>query len=240
MDLSSAVGIISGASSGIGLATSRTLSRAGAKLVITARRVDVLNDLAKELKNDVVVVEGDVCDASLPERLIDSAVQKFGKLDFVFNNAGIMNVGSVDELDDESITSMIRVNYEAATRLAYASCKRFKKQGHGDLITTSSILGMKVRPTVGVYAGTKYAMEALSESLRMELAGTGVRVMVIEPGFTSTHLQDHWSASQREMLKSITQPVQPEDIARAVLFMLEQPSYVVIPRLLMVPVEQQI
>ena len=90
------------------------------------------------------------------------------------------------------MTSMIRVNFEAATRMAYAALRVFKKQRRGDLITTSSILGLKVRPTVGVYAGTKYAVEAPSESLRMELAGTGVRVMVIEPGYTATHLQEHW------------------------------------------------
>ena len=240
MDLSGAVGIITGASSGIGLATSKVLSEAGAKLVVTARRAEALDNLASQLNGDVAVVAGDICDPELPESLIKTAVEKFGKLDFVFNNAGIMNIGSVDELDNESINTMVRVNYEAATRLAYAACRVFKKQGHGDLITTSSILGMKVRATVGAYAGTKYAVEALSESLRMELAGTGVRVMVIEPGFTETSLQDHWSADQKEALRAITQPVQPADIARALQFMLEQPSHIVIPRLLMVPAEQQI
>ncbi|MEN1679958.1 MAG: SDR family oxidoreductase [Planctomycetota bacterium] len=238
MDLSNAIGIITGASSGIGLATTKLLSDAGAKLVITARRTEALTKLASEAKTEVEVVAGDIGDPSLPDRLVEHAVAKFGKLDFVFNNAGIMHVGSVDSLDDESITAMIRVNFEAATRLAYAAARRFKQQGHGDLITTSSILGVKVRPMVGAYAGTKYAVEALSESLRLELAGTGVRVMVIEPGFTKTHLQDHWPDSQKEGLKQITQPVRPEEIAGAVRFMLEQPSHVVIPRLLMVPVEQ--
>ena len=240
MNLSGAVGIISGASSGIGWATSKLLSEAGAKLVVTARRADALEQLVGELKNDAVAVDGDIADPALPQRLVDTAVERFGKLDFVFNNAGIMNIGSVDDVDDESMTTMIRVNYEASTRLAYAAVRVFKKQGRGDLITTSSILGMKVRPTVGVYAGTKYAVEALSESLRMELAGTGVRVMVIEPGYTATHLQEHWTAEQKYMLKAMTRPVQPEEIARAIQFMLEQPDHVVIPRLLMVPMEQQI
>lgn len=133
---------------------------------------------------------------------------------------------------------MIRVNVEAATRMAYAAVRLFKEQGHGDLITTSSILGLKVRPSVGVYAGTKYAVEALSESLRMELAGSGVRVMVIEPGYTQTHLQEHWNDEQKEGLKAMSKPVQPVEIAGAVKFMLEQPPHVVIPRLLMVPAEQ--
>jgi len=240
MDLSGAVGIISGASSGIGLATSKLLSDAGAKLVVTARRADILNQLVGDLRNEVVAVDGDIADPALPQRLIDTAVEQFGGLDFVFNNAGIMNIGSVDDLDDEAMTAMIRVNFEACTRIAYAAVRVFKKQGHGDLITTSSILGMKVRPTVGVYAATKYAVEALSESLRMELAGTGVRVMVIEPGYTATHLQEHWSDDQKQLLKAISHPVQPEEIARSVRFMLEQPDHVVIPRLLIVPAEQQI
>ncbi len=240
MDLAGAVGIITGASSGIGWATARLLSASGAKLVVTARRADRLEQLAGELETDAVAVDGDIADPALPQKLVDTAIQSFGRLDFVFNNAGIMNIGSVDQFDDEAMTDMIRVNFEAATRMAYAAIRVFRAQGGGDLITTSSILGFKVRPTVGVYAGTKYAIEALSESLRLELAGTGVRVMVIEPGFTETHLQDHWADEQKTGLKAITKPVQPAEIARAVQFMLEQPDHVVIPRLLMVPAEQQL
>jgi len=240
MDLSGAVGIITGASSGIGWATARLLSEAGAKLVVTARRAQQLERLVAELTCDAVAVDGDIADPALPQALVDTAVNRFGQLDFVFNNAGIMNIGAIEVVDDDAMTKMIRVNYEAAVRMAYAALRRFKSQGSGDLINTSSILGMKVRPTVGVYAGTKYAVEALSESLRMELAGTGIRVMVIEPGYTATHLQSHWTDEQQQMLKAMKHPVQPEDIARAVKFMLEQPPHVVIPRLLMVPVDQPI
>lgn len=239
MDLSGKVGIITGASSGIGWATALLLSEAGAKIVVTARRAERLDQLVAEMTCDAVPVAGDIDDPALPQSLIDTAVERFGQLDFVFNNAGIMNIGAVEAVDDEAMTKMIRVNYEAAVRMAYAALRHFKPQGSGDLINTSSILGMKVRPTVGVYAGTKYAIEALSESLRMELAGTGIRVMVIEPGYTATHLQSHWTDQQQEMLKAM-EPVQPEDIARAVKFMLEQPPNVIIPRLLMVPVDQQI
>jgi NADP-dependent 3-hydroxy acid dehydrogenase YdfG len=240
MQLSGAVGIITGASSGIGWATAKTLSEAGAKLVLSARRGDLLEKLVNEVTGQAVAVEGDIVDAALPQKLINTAQDGFGQLDFVFNNAGIMNIGAVEDVDDDAMATMIRVNYEAAVRMSYAALRLFKRQGHGDLVTTSSILGMKVRPTVGVYAGTKYAVEAMTESLRMELAGTGVRVMVIEPGYTATKLQSHWTSEQKEMLKAITKPVQPEDIAGAVKFMLEQPDHVIIPRLLMVPAEQLI
>ena len=182
----------------------------------------------------------DIADPESPRTLIDTAIDRFGKLDFVFNNAGIMNLGTIEEVDDDAMANMIRVNYEAAVRMAYVALRRFKSQGHGDLINTSSILGMKVRPKVGVYAGTKYAIEAMSESLRMELTGTGIRVMVIEPGYTATQLQSHWTEEQQQMLKAMETPLQPVDIARAVKFMLEQPPHVIVPRLLMVPVDQQI
>jgi NADP-dependent 3-hydroxy acid dehydrogenase YdfG len=240
MDLRGAVGIVTGASSGIGWATAELLSEAGANLVVTARSGDKLTQLVADLTSKAVAVAGDIAEASMPQKLVDAACEQFGKLDFVFNNAGIMNIGSIDEVDDESMASMVRVNCEAAVRMAYTALRKFKSQGHGDLINTSSILGMKVRPTVGVYAGTKYAIEAMSESLRMELSGTGIRVMVIEPGYTATHLQSHWSDEQQEMLKAMETPLQPTDIARAVKFMLEQPPHVIVPRLLMVPVDQQI
>jgi NADP-dependent 3-hydroxy acid dehydrogenase YdfG len=240
MELDSAVGIITGASSGIGWATAKLLSKAGARLVVTARRGEVLDRLVGEIEGEAVAVAGDITNPALPTALTNVATERFGRLDFVFSNAGIMNIGSVDEVEDDAMTSMIRVNYEAAVRMAYAAIKVFKPQGRGDLITTSSILGLKVRPTVGAYAGTKFAIEAFTDSLRMELAGTGVRLMVIEPGYTSTELQSHWKPEQKEMLKGITRPVQPDDIARAVQFMLEQPDYVVVPRLLMVPVDQML
>ncbi len=238
MNLTGSAGIITGASSGIGWATAKLLSEAGARLVVTARRGEALETLVGELAGDAVAVAGDIADPALPQALIDTALESFGRLDFVFSNAGIMNIGSVEEVEDDAMTAMVRVNYEAAVRMAYAALKVFRPQGRGDLITTSSILGLKVRPTVGAYAGTKFAIEAFTDSLRMELAGTGVRVMVIEPGYTATNLQSHWTPEQKEMLKGIARPVQPEEIARAVQFMLEQPDHVVIPRLLMVPVDQ--
>ena len=238
MDLNGAAGIITGASSGIGWATTQVLSEAGARLVVTARRREELDELVAGLATEAVVVAGDIADPSMPEHLIATAREQFGQLDFVFSNAGIMNIGTVDEIDDEAITSMIRVNYDAAARLAYAALKVFKAQGHGDLITTSSILGTKVRASTGVYAGTKHAVEAMTEALRTELAGSGVRAMVIEPGYTATELQSHWNPVQKEPLKAIARPVQPVDIARAVKFMIEQPAHVVIPRLLMVPADQ--
>ena len=238
MNLTGSAGIITGASSGIGWATAKLLSEAGARLVVTARRGEALETLVGELAGDAVAVAGDIADPALPQALIDTALESFGRLDFVFSNAGIMNIGSVEEVEDDAMTAMVRVNYEAAVRMAYAALKVFRPQGRGDLITTSSILGLKVRPTVGAYAGTKFAIEAFTDSLRMELAGTGLRVMVIEPGYTATNLQSHWTPEQKEMLKGIARPVQPEEIARAVQFMLEQPDHVVIPRLLMVPVDQ--
>ncbi len=238
MELSSSVGIITGATNGIGWATAQRLSAAGARLVVTGRRQERLDELLGKLGTEVVALAGDIAEPALPQQLVDTALARFGRLDFVFNNAGIMNIGNIDEVSDEAMTSMIRVNYEAAVRLAYAALRVFKPQGRGDLITTSSILGLKVRAGVAVYAGTKYAVEAMSESLRLELAGTGVRVMVIEPGYTATDLQSHWTPKQKLPLKSVSKPVQPDDIARAVQFMLEQPDHVVIPRLLMLPAEQ--
>jgi NADP-dependent 3-hydroxy acid dehydrogenase YdfG len=131
---------------------------------------------------------------------------------------------------------MVRVNVESAFRMAYVAMTHFKKAGRGHLINTSSILGTKVRPTAGAYAGTKYAIEALTEALRMEFAGTGVKVSCIEPGLVLTELHDHWKVHPRESM-NIKNPLRPEDVARAIRFLLEQPAHVRIPRLMIMPGE---
>jgi len=230
------VAVVTGASSGIGRGVAHELDTVGMRLVVTGRRADRLEALAGEL-DSVVVVVGDVTDQDMPRRLIEAALGSFGRCDVVFNNAGIMDVGPIESVDVDRLCHNVRVNFEAAVRMAYAALRHFKAQGSGYLINTSSILGTKVRPTAGVYAGTKFAIEALTEALRMEVAGTGIRVGCIEPGLVTTELQDRFEVHPRDML-GIERPLEPADIARVVRFMLEQPPHVVIPRVMVLPSEQ--
>ncbi len=235
-DLTDHVAIITGASSGIGEATARALAAEGMRLVLTARRADALEALARDLPS-AISVPGDITDPELPATLISSALEAFGRCDVVFNNAGVMEVGTVESADVERICRMVRVNVEAAYRMAYVALRQFRRQGSGYLINVSSILGTKVRPGAGAYAGTKFAIEALTEALRMELAGTAIQVCAVEPGLTRTHLQDHFPEHPAQAL-GLRQMLEPEDIARAVVFVLRQPAHVRIPRILVMPGEQ--
>lgn len=237
MELQGKVAVITGASSGIGEGVARELAGAGMKLVLTARRKNRLDELASQLTGEVVTVAGDMADESLPQTLIDTAVKKLGSCDVVFNNAGVMIVGKAQEIDVEAMCRMVRVNVEGVFRLAVLAMRHMVGQGRGYLINTSSILGTKVRQTTGAYAGTKYAVEALTEDLRMQAAGTGVRVCALEPGLVETHLQDHFPVHPKDAL-NIKNLVQPADIARAVRYMLEQPDHVAIPRILVMPSDQ--
>lgn len=236
MDLRGQVAIVTGASSGIGSAVAKELSQAGMKLVVTGRRDDRLQGLAAEL-GEALPVAGDMLSPDLPQRLVAEALGAFGRCDVVLNNAGIMEVGSVEHIDVERVCYMVRVNVESVFRMAYVALKHFRSVGRGHLVNISSILGTKVRPTAGAYAGTKYAVEALSEALRMELAGSGVKVSCLEPGLTMTELHNHWEVHPKDAL-NIRQPLRPEDIARSVRFLLEQPEHVLIPKILVMPGEQ--
>lgn len=230
------VAIITGASSGIGRAVALELDRAGMKLVLTGRNQKNLDAVARRCRHAAVVV-GDITDPKIPSLLLETALESFGRCDVCFNNAGVMEVGSIEKVDIDRICTMVRINVEAAYRVAYTVLKHFKKQGRGHLINTSSILGTKTRPEAGAYAGTKYAIEAFTESLRMELAKTGIRVTALEPGLVRTHLQDHFEVHPAKML-GIRHPIEPEEIARIVRFILEQPPHISIPRIMVIPSEQ--
>ena len=230
MSLKSKVAIITGASSGIGKAVAENLNTVGVRFVLTARRKDRLGALANTLDH-AVVLPGNITDPALPENLIRTALDAFGSCDIVFNNAGVMTAGTIDEIDVEDICRMVRVNVEAAYRVAYASLKHFKSTGYGFLVNVSSILGTKVRPGVGAYAGTKKAIEALTETGRMEVAKTKISVSCIEPGLVETELHKEWDVHPKESL-NIPRPLQPHDVARVVRFLLEQPDHVRIPRVL--------
>lgn len=231
------VAVITGASSGIGLAVARELHSLGFRLVLTARNEQRISLISFELQATALV--SDVTDPSLPERLLNLTLATYGSCDVILNNAGIIEVGTIDSVNIEKVCEMVRVNVEAAYRVAYTFLRHFLKQTKGHLINMSSVLGTKVRPTAGAYAGTKYAIEALSEALRMEVAGTSVRISCIEPGLVMTGLHKDWPVHPSESM-NIPHPLTPEDVARCISFILSQPDHVRIPRLMVLPSEHQV
>jgi NADP-dependent 3-hydroxy acid dehydrogenase YdfG len=236
MELSNKTAVITGASSGIGAAVARNLNQAGVSLVLTGRREDRLVELKKELTG-AEILPGDITNPALPDNLIQMALQSFGHCDIVFNNAGTVVMGTIEDIDIEKVCTMVRVNVEAAYRMAYVALKHFKSTNSGFLLNTSSIVGTKVRPTGGAYAGTKHAIEALTEGFRMELAKTNIAVACIEPGLVQTEIFRDWDEFPAAQF-DIPNPLQPEDIARVVRFILEQPDHVRIPRVLAIPADQ--
>ncbi len=228
------VALVTGATGGIGAAVARELSGAGYAVVLTGRNQQKLDELAARLPGEWAVVCDDLCDQTLASRLVTTALEKFGSCDVCFNNGGILEVGPIANIDVERVCEMVRVNVEAAYRMAYVFLKHCINHGRGHLVNTSSVLGRKVRPTAGAYAGTKFAIEALSEALRMELSKTDIQVTSIAPGLVRTGLHDRWERPPGEML-GIEEPLVPEDVARMVRFILEQPPYVRIPQLTILP-----
>ncbi|RCJ22308.1 short-chain dehydrogenase [Nostoc minutum NIES-26] len=236
MDLKNKVAIITGASSGIGEATAYELDAAGMNLVLTARNKDKLHQLTSKLTN-ATFVTSEVTDPDLSKQLLETALNSFGRVDALVNNAGVMVIGTVETIDIEEICQMVRINVEAAFRLAYFFAKHFKQQSNGFIANLSSISGTTNYPTMAAYCGTKHAIESFTDCLRLELAGSGVGVGCVEPGKVATNLYQNWSDDQKQIV-AIEQPLVAQDIARAIRFILEQPSNVNIGRLLITPAHQ--
>jgi NADP-dependent 3-hydroxy acid dehydrogenase YdfG len=176
-------------------------------------------------------------DPKTPQQILDKAFSEFGRVDIVFNNAGVMQIGAIDEVDIEVLCEMVRLNFESVVRMSYLALRPMKKQGSGFLINSSSLAGLKAFPEIGAYNGTKFAVEALTDALRMELAGSGVKVTAIEPGRTRTELFSHWPEEKK--FKPENGLIEADDIARCLEFILVQPQEVLIPRLLVVPARQE-
>ena len=238
MDLTNRTALITGGTAGIGLATAEALHKAGARLVLAGRRPERIAELEARWPGTVGLA-GDIADPALPERLLALALERTGRCDVVFNNAGLMSSGMIPDVDIEKVCEMVRVNVEGAYRMAYVAMRHFQSVGEGQLIFTSSVLGTKVRKGAHWYCGTKFAVEALAEGLRMECAGTRIRVGCVEPALTQTELHRHHAVPPAKA-QGMSQPLLPEDVARAVLFMLQQPDHVAMPRVMLQPAEQEI
>ena len=238
MYLDDKVALVTGASSGIGSATAEALAEAGVKLVLTGRRPERLAELSERLPH-ATYTSGDLTDPDLPAELLQVALREYGRLDIVFNNAGLNHDGTIEQIDIESMSAMVRINVEANFRIAYTVLKHFCQIGEGHLINTSSVMGTKVRATAGAYSGTKYAIEALSEALRLELAGTAVKVSCIAPGLVTTELHRE-NKIPPAIERNICRPLSPEDVAKVVLFVVQQPPHINISRILVMPQDHRI
>ena len=216
------IAVVTGASAGIGEATARLLAAAGATVVLAARREERLAALAAELGGRTGYLAIDLALPEAPAALLDHVERHFGTPDIVVHNAAVLHVGSVEDFDLANLQPMIAINYESVVRSCYLFARAMKAAGHGHIVNISSIGANIVAAGSGIYGGLKKALEIFTDALRIELAGSGVRVGLVAPGTTSTEIFEPMKAEGRAAWDSYIPALQPDDIARAVLFLLEQ------------------
>jgi len=243
--LSGKVALVTGASSGIGEATAVALAGQGAAVAVAARRTDRLETLKAKLEADgarVLILELDVTDEAACGAAVRRTVEELGGLDVVVNTAGVMLLGPIQDADTEDWRRMMSTNVLGLMYLTHAALPHLLAQGSGDVVQVSSVAGRVARLGSGVYNASKFAVGAFSESLRQEVTGRGVRVTLVEPGAVATELQSHitHAESKAGVKKWIGQmrPLQPDDIARAVLYAVTQPPHVSINEILVRPTDQ--
>jgi short-subunit dehydrogenase len=190
--LNGQVVIITGASAGIGEATARMLTRQGASVVITARRAERLEALKREFNANgrVLTVAGDITSEADRRNLVDQTLSRFGRIDALVNNAGFGQRGPIEIVPVEKIRQNFETNLFSLVALTQLVIPIMREQGRGRIINISSVAGKIARPLSSVYDATKHALEAISDGLRGELAGFGIQVVVIEPGFILTEFFD--------------------------------------------------
>jgi NADP-dependent 3-hydroxy acid dehydrogenase YdfG len=223
---------ITGASSGIGAATARLLAERGAKVVVGARRSQRLDQLAGEIRDgggSAVTSAVDVTRGEDLRRLVGAAVQNFGRLDVLVSSAGISKIGPMSDLDVDGWSAMIDVNVRGVLYGIAAALPVFQAQGEGHFVTTVSTAGLKIVPTMAVYAATKNAVRTLLEGLRQESTDGVVRTTSVSPGFVRTELDSSIDdeALREQIRRNMTDfGLPPGAVARAIAFAIEQPREV--------------
>jgi NADP-dependent 3-hydroxy acid dehydrogenase YdfG len=221
--------LITGASSGIGEATARRAAEAGYRVVLAARSADRLTALASELGGDerALVAPCDVTEWDQQEAMVSAALDRFGRLDVAFANAGFGAARGFLNESPEQWRAMVLTNVYGAALTIRATMPALR-ESRGHLLLTGSVAGRRALPG-SLYSATKWAVTAMGESARQELNDSGVRVTLIEPGMVDTPFFDN----------PVTGALEPDDVARAVMFAVSQPPHVDVNEILLRPTAQK-
>jgi NADP-dependent 3-hydroxy acid dehydrogenase YdfG len=237
--------VITGASSGLGESTARHLAELGATVVLGARRKDRLDAIVKDITGKggkALAVTVDVTKREQVEALIQAALKAYGKVDVLVNNAGIMPMAPLAALKVDEWEKMIDINIKGLLYGIAAVLPVFTKVRSGHFINLSSVAGIKVfAPGGSVYSGTKFALHAISEGLRMETRKNNIRVTILSPGAVDSELKEGSSdAVASQNVKEFYKIAIPADsIARAIAYAIEQPSDVEIDEIVVRPTVQE-
>jgi NADP-dependent 3-hydroxy acid dehydrogenase YdfG len=234
---------ITGASSGIGKAIAIELAKNGAKVVLGARRSEELERLVEEINSTggmAICTKIDVNNKADLVQLVNTAVEQYGKLDVIINNAGVSQLSRIEELDIEGWEEMIDINLKGVLYGMAAAIPVFKRQQSGHIVNIISTAGLSIVPTMGVYAGTKNAIRTIAEAFRQESDGN-IRITGISPGFVKTDFADN---IKNEEMKTAIQKrmeeiaISPVAIANAVIYAVSQPDDVEIGDIVIRPSKQ--
>lgn len=234
---------ITGASSGIGKAIAMELAKNGAKIVLGARRTAQLQQIVEEINSEgseATFAQIDVRNKADLIRLVNTAVEQYGKLDVIVNNAGVSQLSRIDELDIEGWEEMIDINLKGVLYGMAAAISVFKQQRSGHIVNIISTSGIKIVPMQGVYAGTKNAIRTIAEAFRQESDGN-IRITGISPGLVKTDFAGN--IKNKEMKTAVQKgmeqiAIDPVAIANAVIYAISQPNEVEIGDIVIRPSKQ--
>ena len=234
--LAGKVAIITGASSGIGMACARALSAQGCKLALAARSADKMQALADELPSDCLVIRADMTAPDDIRRMVNSALQRFGRIDILLANAGVYIPGQFADGDMDAYARMLALNVDGVIRCAHAALPAMRAQGSGDIIVTSSIAGHHDIVGEPVYSASKNAVQTFVHTVRRQVAGEGIRVMSLAPGPVANPMQKLYDADAiRQAVEEKWSHLANEDCAEAIVYMLTRPRHVTIRDMVLLP-----
>ncbi len=251
-ELDGTVALVTGASSGIGEATSLALSAHGATVAIAARRKDRLEALATTIRDgggQALVLEADITSQPEAARTVETTASELGRLDILVNNAGMMLLGPIENAPLQEWDQMVDINVRGLLYCAHAAVPHLLRAAEdgprhvSDMVNVSSVAGRAPRRGSGVYNLTKHGVGAFSESLRQELTTRHVRISLVEPGAVATELVSHnrpeIQEQSRERFRHMER-MQPTDIADAIRYIVTRPRHMAINEILIRPTEQEL